>query len=162
MFTLGDEFTVSGAGHGGLGAAIAIFGWLSTASFLFALILWVICGMAEYRTPIPKLSESLSSLDTTLRETETAITRLRGQAVEVEESIKKDENLSAKTASELDSLQSALALARKSQGEIKMILTGSRWEDRVWSFVLGLLSSFIVTCLPWLVYHYRKTRTTRT
>jgi hypothetical protein len=160
MAKYGEEFTSSFTRDKELEAPMAAFGWLSTASCLFALVVWVIHGIAEYRTPIPKLSDSLSSLETTLVETETAIGRLKHEAAKTEESVTKYEKLSTTTASELASLQSALALAKKNQSDIRTILIGSHWSDRLWSFILGVCSSLIARCLWKVVHRHRKTTPT--
>ena len=156
MIKQGEEFTFFGPGDEGSCATTAILGWLSSGSFLFALILWAIYGTIEYRRPVPRLNESLSSLQIVLQETETAIARLEGQARDAERSSKNYQDRSAKTVQELASLQSALAMAKRNQGEIRKILMGPQWGDRLWSFILGVLSSLIATLLWRFVCHHRQ------
>jgi hypothetical protein len=135
---------------------VMLLGWLGSASFLFALVLWAVYGITAFRAPASDLSDSLSTLEASLKEARMAVARLRVEADEAQESKKKYEAMVADATGELHSIQTALLVAEEKRNEIRTILGGAPWGERTWSFGLGFLSSLSVTLLVWLVRNSRK------
>ena len=130
----------------------AILGLLCGYSGFFAIILWIIVGVGEYRKPVLELSNTLDSLQIALNNANVTIEDYKKRAREAEDSVKNYETLSTNAAEELESLKSAIRTTRKNQIEIRKILTAKSWTDIILSYLFGVVTSLTAT----LIWHLKR------
>lgn len=113
---------------------IMFFGSIGVMSFFLAIFIWITYGITEYQKPSLDISEALTSLESFISEAVKEIEILKSTAI-------KYENQMAESSKELSVLKDALVEAKRGKEEIRLILTGPHWPDRIWSFFIGVASS---------------------
>ena len=128
----------------------ALLGVLCVYSGLFAIILWIIVGVGEYRKPALDLSNTLDSLQIALNNANVTIEDYKKRAREAEGYVKDYETLSANAIDELESLKSAIRITKEDQIEIKKVLTAKSWTGIICSYLLGVGTSLTAT----IIWHF--------